>query len=63
MNIKDLEGRYKNAYEFERETKMSHNNWTNWKEKGYIPILSQLRIEKLTGGDFVASLDDTPEGL
>lgn len=62
MKLEYIKKHYKNAYEFERKTGMSHNNWSNWEAKGYIPILTQLRVERLTRGLFKASIDDTTEG-
>ena len=63
MTLEELKNYYKNAYEFERCTGMSHNNWPNWDLKGYIPIISQIRIQKITSGVFKACLSDTTEGL
>lgn len=40
-----------------RETKVGSTSIQNWKKQGFIPILSQLKIEKRTKGMFVAKLE------
>ncbi len=40
-------------------TGMSRNNIANWKRMGYVPILSQVKIERRTGGALKANLEDT----
>ena len=62
MRLKDLKQHYRNSYEFERATGLSHVNWSNWAKRGYIPIISQMRIEKITRGVFKADMDHTQEG-
>jgi len=62
MTINDLRAHYKNGYDFERKTGLTHVNWTNWGRKGYIPILSQMRIERITKGLLKADIDHTLEG-
>ena len=48
---------YKNAYQFQKQTKMSINNIRNWRIMGHIPIVSQMKIEKLTKGDLKANME------
>lgn len=61
MTLDDLKKEFKTSYEFRKRTGMSHANWTYWCNKvGYIPIVSQLKIERLTEGKLKASLEDVP---
>jgi len=62
MTLDDLKGHYKNSYDFEKQTGFSHVNYSNWKRKGYIPIVTQLRIERVTKGLFKADVNHTTEG-
>lgn len=62
MLLEELQKHYRNSYDFELKTKMSHVNWINWEAKGYIPLVSQLKVERITKGFFKASFGHTPEG-
>jgi hypothetical protein len=63
MTLEDLKSYFINGNQFEAKTGLSHVNWHNWfKKKGYIPIGSQRRIEKITQGALKASLEDLPDG-
>ena len=58
MTLDDLKNHFINGNQFEKSTGISHVNWLNWfKRYKYIPIDSQIRIEKVTGGTLKASLD------
>ena len=57
MTIEELEAFYGNSYRFEKKTGMSHGNFPVWKKLGYIPIFSQMKLERLTKGALKASLD------
>ncbi len=54
MTLDDIKEHFGSGYQFEAKTKMSHANYVHWKRYGYIPILSQKKIEKLTGGTLKA---------
>ena len=56
MTIQELKDYYKTSYAFNRATKMSHSSYQNWCEWGFIPIVSQMRLELLTLGKLKADL-------
>lgn len=56
MRIIDVLEYFGSSYFFEKNTKMAHQNINNWKKLGYIPITTQLKIEKLTSGKLKADL-------
>lgn len=60
MTLSDLKKMYRNGNQFEIATGLSHVNWLNWHKYGYIPIDSQIKLERITKGALKASLDDLP---
>lgn len=50
MTLDDVRKFYGTSYRFEKMTKMSSGCWPNWRRIGYIPMVSQKRLEELTGG-------------
>ncbi len=62
MTLEELKKMFGNGNRFEIETKLSHVNWFNWFKRGYIPIESQRKLERITKGKLSASLDDLPQG-
>lgn len=58
MTLEDVKKYYKSGYKFYKQTGMHHSNLCNWREKGFIPIKSQMRLEELTKGKLKASLVD-----
>ena len=54
MTLEEIKKYFVSGYKFSMITGMAHTNFTNWKKKGYIPILAQHRIEQLTGGELKA---------
>lgn len=61
MTLDDLKKEFKNGNQFYLQTGMSHATWINWFERyQYIPIQSQMKLEKLTNGRLKASLNDIP---
>lgn len=54
----EVKNHYKTAYKFYKATGMSPANIGNWMKWGYIPILSQYKIEENTHGKLKASWDD-----
>jgi hypothetical protein len=62
MTLKELKAYYRNSYIFQQETGMSRINWVNWARAGYIPTMSQLRLERATMGRFKYDKSHVPEG-
>lgn len=57
MKLEDVKDFYGNSYQFSKKTGMDHANYLNWQKKGFIPIKTQLRIEKMTNGMLKADLN------
>lgn len=57
MTIDDIKKYFGTFYRFNKLTGQSINNCYNWQKRGFIPIASQVKIEKLTGGELKASLE------
>lgn len=58
MTIEELRAYYRNGYIFNKVTGMSGNSYLSWVRQGYVPIVSQLKIEQMTSGELVARLED-----
>lgn len=56
MTIDELKSYYKTSYAFAQATKMSSSSYSNWIEWGFIPIMSQIKIEALSAGGLRADL-------
>ena len=54
MTLEEIRKYFVTGYKFSQITGMTHTNFTNWKRKGYVPILTQNRIEQITGGQLKA---------
>lgn len=63
MILDEVKAFYGSGYMFEKKTGMHHANYRNWKEKGYIPIESQIKLERLSGGVLRADLGNCGKGL
>jgi hypothetical protein len=50
MTVDDVLSHFRNSYQFSKQTGMSINNIRNWRLKGYIPISSQLKLQKISNG-------------
>ncbi len=59
MTLDDVKAYYKTSYNFEESTGMSHANFNNWEERGYIPLFTQYRLQRMTNGALRVSQDDT----
>lgn len=46
----DVKNYYKSQYMFSKTTGMSSGTLGNWLKWGYVPLLSQIKLEKLTHG-------------
>ena len=57
MTLIDVLDYYGGPCQFRAQTKMSINNIYNWRDRGFIPIASQIKIEHLTKGALKASFD------
>jgi hypothetical protein len=62
MDMKELKEYFGSAYKFEKATGLSHASWTDWRNKGYIPLSAQAKIENFTAGKLKAVLEHTEEG-
>lgn len=56
MDIEELKSYYKNSYQFRKATGMSDSSFQNWLHWGFIPIVSQFKIEALTSGKLRANI-------
>ncbi len=54
MKPEEVKEYYKNGYQFNKSTKMSANSLANWLRQGYVPFMSQKKIEELTEGELSA---------
>lgn len=61
MTILELIKEYRTGYRFKAETGLSHTCFHNWKKRGYIPIHSQIMIQRLTNGRLKADINHIPE--
>lgn len=57
MKLEDILNYYGTPYEMEKKHKLAHQNVSNWKRLGYVPIMTQLKIERLTEGALKADLN------
>jgi len=56
MKIEDVMDYFGSARNMEKLIKISHSSVKNWRDRGYIPIETQVRIERLTEGQLTADL-------
>jgi hypothetical protein len=57
MTLDDLKDYFKSKLQFEKQTGLKRQNWHAWIKKGFIPLVSQQRIESLTNGDLKANFE------
>lgn len=57
MTIEEVFMYFGSGYRMKKSIGIHHSTMTNWRERGHIPIETQMRIEKLTGGKLKASLE------
>lgn len=57
MTINDILQHYGTGYRFSKETLISTQSFYDWKKRGYIPIGSQMKIERITDGALKADLN------
>lgn len=58
MKIEDVLRFFGSGWKMTQKIGMATQNIKNWKKRGFIPISTQVKIEKLTQGKLRASLDD-----
>jgi hypothetical protein len=61
MTLDDVLKYYGTGYKMSKMTNLSASNIIHWKKLGYIPIVTQMRIEKLSQGDLKANFNDCPK--
>jgi len=54
MKPKEVRRYFKSQYNFHKVTGMSAASLGNWLKWGFVPILSQLKLEKITNGELKA---------
>lgn len=57
MRISDVMEYFGSARSMARRIGISHSSMKNWRDRGYIPIETQVRIERLTEGQLKADLE------
>lgn len=57
MTLDDLRDYFKSKLQFEIQTGLARQNWHGWIKKGYIPLVSQQRLESLTDGKLKANFE------
>ena len=58
MTLEDIIEYFGSGYRFERATGLSHTNLIHWRKRGYIPLVSQRKIEERTEGALKVRLED-----
>ena len=54
MTLDEVKSYFVTGYRFEQQTGMGHSNFVRWRRIGYIPMLSQGKIEAHTNGALIA---------
>ena len=62
MKLDEVSEYFGSSYQFHKKTGMEHANYLNWEKKGFIPIKTQLKLEKFTNGLLKASLNHIDRG-
>lgn len=62
MKPKEVKKYFKSLYRFNKETGMSASTLGNWIRWGFVPVTSQLKIERITNGALKADWDDKNDG-
>lgn len=58
MTLDEIKSFFGNAYRFSKATGMSCSNYNLWRDKGFIPMRSQVKLESLSGGELKAQIKD-----
>lgn len=57
MTPKEVKKYYRTLYGFNKQTGMSCSSLHNWLKWGYVPLVSQVKLEKMTNGALTAHWD------
>ncbi len=57
MTTDEVKDYYMNSYQFRKMTSMSPQSFMNWMKWGFVPIISQMKLQILSGGKLQASLE------
>jgi hypothetical protein len=57
MLLEEVKQYFGTTYQFNKKTGMHHASFSNWEKKGYIPIKTQIKLEKITNGELKANLE------
>ena len=63
MTIDEVRRYFGNCYQFNKKTKMHHSNYLNWEKQGFIPIKTQIKLERLSQGLLKADLNHIDRGF
>ena len=58
MTFDDVKGFFGSGYQFKKKTGMDHTNYIRWEKQGYIPILTQFKLQELSGQKLIARYAD-----
>jgi hypothetical protein len=58
MTLDEVKEYFGSSYQFHKKTGMNHRNYYNWRIAGYIPIKTQMKLEKLSNQGLKAELHD-----
>ena len=58
MTLEEVQRFYGSAKECAKQLGIAKNTPLHWKNLGYVPMLRQIQIEKLTDGALKATMDD-----
>lgn len=61
MTPKEVKKYYRTTYNFSKLTGMSPASLLNWTNRGFVPELSQYKLEKLTKGELKATVEKPKE--
>ncbi len=58
MTLEEVKQYFGSCWHFHRQTGMSHVNYYNWAEYGFIPMKTQVKLQALTNGILKADYKD-----
>lgn len=61
MTLDEIKKHFGTAFDFHLETGMSHVNYYNWADYGFIPMLTQVKLQELTNGALKADYKDAKQ--
>jgi hypothetical protein len=57
MKLDEVKKYFNTGYNLNKLTGMSHVSMLNWQKLGYVPIVSQMKIQSITHGELKADLE------